>query len=218
MQSSGSVTPSTLRASRLRSTKMSPESSPSAGRLSNLQERCSGFQMNLEGEVQQRRVEDENRLQLIRDAISHLDRVLQVETRRRQEALKTLQVSLEQQLATSHARLHDELREVNDTLTGQLESVAARVGDLERGLNEERETRIKEAEDASQSTLRAVATLQTGLENEKIQRLERESAIMKRIGDDVFRLTEKQEAERVAREGGVAQLRDDLEVQTCIYT
>jgi hypothetical protein len=185
--------------------------SPSVTRLCGLSERLSGFHGTIESEVQQRRSEEEQRLQLIRDSVVHLDKVLQVETKRRQESVKTLQMMLEQHTTQLQNRLQDELRESNEQLVRTIEALGVRVTDLEKQLTEERETRQRESEDASQGLTRQISQVQAAVENEKVARLEREAAILKRIGDDTFRLTEKIDGERIAREGATTSLRDEVE-------
>ncbi|KAG9392451.1 SF-assemblin [Carpediemonas membranifera] len=185
--------------------------SPSVQKLSTVSGRLYGFHNTVETEISQRRVEEEQRLQLIRDAVTHLDKVLQVETKRRQESFKTLQLMFEHQLSSIQSRLTEEIRETSEELSTRIEQIGHKIEDVERQVHEEREVRQAESEDSVEAAVKQVAAVQQALEAEKVARLEREAAILKRVSDDNYRLQEKIESERVGREGIVSTIRDEIE-------
>jgi predicted RND superfamily exporter protein len=56
-----------------------------------------------------------------------------------------------------------------------------------------------------------VEECQSGIDDERVARLEREALTLKRVGEDVLRISEKVDDERSAREEHVGAVRSDLD-------
>ncbi|KAJ4456701.1 putative Dynein assembly factor 3; axonemal [Paratrimastix pyriformis] len=188
-----------------------PAASPTVQRLQMLSERFSGFHTDLETEAQQRRQDDEIRVQSIRDVVSKIEKNLTMEIKRRQEADRALQNLLEMRVNSLQEALESDLKDKLRQIMTAVESLNGRVQQIEHDVKDEKESRQKELEDTNALLLRQLNTLQNTFEMEKMSRMERETQILKRMSDDVFRLQEKIDGEKLARETGLAQLRDEMQ-------
>ena len=103
------------------------------------------------------------------------------------------------------------VREMQQGLKASIDALTRSFAELHQGLREEREQRRVDVEHLAQSVVAKVDECQTGIDDERVERLEREANTLKRVGEDIFRLQEKVDAERVARETGVNALRTQLD-------
>ncbi|KAJ4457334.1 putative Ubiquitin-activating enzyme E1 1 [Paratrimastix pyriformis] len=183
--------------------------SPLTQRLSLLQSRFSSFHSDIETEAQQRRADDEIRVQALREVVTKIEKNLTLEIKRRQEADRTLQGLIEQRVTGLQEALETDLKDKLRQIMTAVESLNTRITQLEHEIRDEKECRQKEVEDTNAILLRQLNQLQNTFEMEKMARLERENQIVKRAGDDCFRLQERMDAEKVGREAALTQLRDD---------
>lgn len=75
-----------------------------------------------------------------------------------------------------------------------------RTAQLEKELQEEREAKNRAVEETAKILMHEINMLQTAADAEKVARLEQAAAITRKATDDVSRLTERQDSERVSVE------------------
>eukprot|EP00768_Dysnectes_brevis_P003785 gnl/Dysnectes_brevis/2693_a3265_1364.p1 GENE.gnl/Dysnectes_brevis/2693_a3265_1364~~gnl/Dysnectes_brevis/2693_a3265_1364.p1 ORF type:complete len:272 (-),score=108.23 gnl/Dysnectes_brevis/2693_a3265_1364:50-865(-) len=198
---SPSLSRSALTSSHLKTT--SAPKSPTATRLTGLTQRVSGFHSTLETDLHQRRSEDENRIQLIRDAIAHLDHLLQAETKRRADTLDALRTSVEGSIHELQERLSSELDGLSEGLSESLSALNGRVSGLESALQEQGRKHQEAIRRAQASSQAAVASLREAVAAETAERKEAAATINQRITTDGERLTTAIEEETTRRETAV---------------
>lgn len=102
------------------------------------------------------------------------------------------------------------MREIQLGLKASIDALSRTFAELHGGLREEREQRRVDVEHLAQSVVAKVDECQAGIDDERVHRLEREAQTLKRVGEDIYRLSEKVDTERGAREASVAQLATEL--------
>ena len=98
------------------------------------------------------------------------------------------------------------VRETQMELKASVDALSRSFAELHAGLREEREQRRVDVEHLAQSVVARVDECQASVDDERVQRLEREAATLKRVGEDVIRLQEKVDGERGVREAAMAEL------------
>jgi len=184
---------------------------PGGRSLVGVSERFQGFLPDLEAEAQARKEELDAKLHSLKEAITRSEKNLNSEIKRRQESIRALQSMFESQIQALTEKAELDLNERIQPLLEGTETSARRIAVLEKELKEEREQRVAESEEISTTLNKQLSALRTTFEMEKVSRLEREAQILKRVGDDIFRIQEKLDAERVAREAALTSLRDELD-------
>merc|ERR1719231_1239502 len=139
-----------------------------------------------------------------------MERVLSTETKRRIEASKALQTMFEAKIDKLQKEFRTELREVFEPLQSQIDRLVGRVERLELTMEEEKRDREKEIQKANKEILDKFSEHQKQFEVEKVTRLQREAQVLKRVGDEVFRMQQKVTAERASREAAIVLMKDDF--------
>ena len=142
--------------------------------------------------------------------VQKLELDLETEIRRRQESDRLLREKVEADLKAMETGVAAHVREAQLELKASVEALSRAFAELHAGLREEREQRRVDVEHLAQSVVAKVDECQASVDDERVQRLEREAATLKRVGEDVFRLQEKVDGERGVREAAVAQLGSEL--------
>lgn len=184
---------------------------PAQAKLDALQDRFNGFERQMETDKKQRREADDNKVSIVRDSMSKLEKTLNSEIKRRVEANKALQNMFENQIATVQDKLEAVFCERLDQLQSAVDSLNDRMGIVERDFTMEREKYVRNIEEKNSMVAKEVNALQNAFENEKAARQEREANIAKRIGDHEYRTEGRFEQERIAREQKYSQIREELD-------
>jgi len=144
------------------------------------------------------------------DSVNKLERNLEAEIKRRMEADKSLQNAMEAELSSMHEKHSMQMREMQMSLTASIDALSRTFADLHNTLREEKEQRRVDIEHVLSTLLHKVDETQAGLDDERVARLEREAQSLKRVGEDIFRLQEKLDLERVTREQTLGMVQADL--------
>jgi Skp family chaperone for outer membrane proteins len=182
-----------------------------ARRLAHVAEKFSRFYSDLEHEKNARREVETGRRNALYDQVQKLELDLETEIRRRQESDRLLQEKVSTDLKAMEQGIAAHVREMQQGLKASIDALTRSFAELHQGLREEREQRRVDVEHLAQSVVAKVDECQTSIDDERVERLEREANTLKRVGEDIFKLQEKVDVERAAREGGVNALREQLE-------
>ena len=97
-------------------------------------------------------------------------------------------------------RLEGHLRESQAGLHKSLDALGQTLGELRSAHRQEAEQRRVDIEHLAQGVAAKIDETREAVDDEKVARLEREAQILKRTGEDVFRLQEKIDSEALRRE------------------
>ncbi|KAL3906471.1 MAG: hypothetical protein SGPRY_010536 [Prymnesium sp.] len=181
-----------------------------SGRLNTMADNFNMFYEDLDEETTLRKKAEEDRLARMEREIAKLEKVIAAETKRRIEASKALQKMFEDKLTVLQQEFKEELRQVFEPLQMQIDTLMMRVEDIEKTMADEKRDREKEIQRANTEILEKFAAHQMQFEVEKVTRLQREAQVLKRVGDEVFRLQQKVTAERASRESAIVLMKDDF--------
>jgi len=180
------------------------------GRLNAMADDFNNFYGDLDEETTLRKKAEEDRVVRMEREISKIEKVLATETKRRIEASKALQTMFETKITALQRDFKEELRTVFEPLQAQIDALVSRVESIEKTMQDEKRDREKEIQKANKEILDKFRVHQKQFEIEKVARLQRESQVLKRVGDEVFRLQQKITAERSSREASIIVMKDDF--------
>lgn len=164
---------------------------------SRVADRFAGFHSSLEEGKLQRRQEEESKLIAVRDRVQKCEQMVTSETKKRQEQVRALQTTFESKLISAIEGLQAELRERVEPLTAAIEQLASRVSTLEAAVEEQRHRSTTELDQTTAAIVRQVSDVQASIDLERTARLERETFVVKKFGDEVFKLQDRIDAEKV---------------------
>ena len=183
-------------------------------KLSAIQDKIVRFEGQLQVESQQKKAAEENKLQVLRESISTVEKTLNAEVRRRLETIKSLHASFENQLQTFHTHVERSVAEKQRQITEGVESIASRLHAAERRVDalhdSQNATVQKLTEDIEQATVH-IRTLKEHLDNELKARRQREAILLDRLMDVEKQLESRIALERGIREKDVLQLKCSLD-------
>ena len=187
---------------------------PVYARLADVAKRIDGLDSAVLSESTARRAEEDARIQLIRDAIAHLDRVLQIETHARQKRVSELSAKLNDGVEAIISRFDSELEAIKNEADEKLSALEKRLTEVEQSAvqahtlaNERRESTVNAAKNALED-------LSKSIKKQQAEREEHEKALRSRVDVAVLDATARLDAERKARETAVQKL--DSAIKTAI--
>ena len=181
-------------------------------RLADVSAKFSQFYSDLESEKARRAEAELGRRNQLFEQVQRIELDVEAEARRRRESERALREKLAADMAQSEARVEARLREVSGELARGVDLLTKTVAELREGLREERKQRREDVERLAEHVAERVEECQSGIDDERVARLEREArATLKRVGEDVLRISEKVDDERSAREEHVGAVRSDLD-------
>ena len=147
----------------------------------------------------------------VKETCARLQQHIAMEVKRRAEGDKGLQQLVE-------ARAKEITEEVNRKVQDRLlqlhrtvDVLTKRVEKLSNELALEREKNVRLTQELKFQSTQGISDVRHALEQERSQRLEKEALLGKKLTEDAFRIQERQDVERHAREAMVAALREELQ-------
>jgi len=165
----------------------------------------------MEAETRARRETEEQRVSVLRDTISKLEKTLNAEIKRRVEANKALQAMFESQINNVQEKLEAAFMERLDSCGAAVETLQDRISVVERDFAMEKDKYMHDMEEKNSLVAKDLMNMQAGFESERLARAEREAQLAKRLGDFEYRADAKFEQERALREQKYQHLREELE-------
>eukprot|EP00879_Flechtneria_rotunda_P024096 GHRR01025536.1.p1 GENE.GHRR01025536.1~~GHRR01025536.1.p1 ORF type:complete len:222 (+),score=61.04 GHRR01025536.1:295-960(+) len=168
-------------------------------KLEHVAERFSAFYTDLEQEKQQRKIQESNRYQAIVDSISKLEKSLEAEVKRRTEADRQIQSHFDAEVKGLQEKLNSNYAELSSAFKTSLEGLARTLQDLHGIIKEEREQRRADIEHLAASLVNKVNECVGAIDEERVARVEMETKTVRQVGQDLLRLQERLETEKVTR-------------------
>eukprot|EP00922_Rhytidocystis_sp_ex-Travisia-forbesii_P023072 GHVS01033886.1.p1 GENE.GHVS01033886.1~~GHVS01033886.1.p1 ORF type:complete len:274 (+),score=60.69 GHVS01033886.1:58-822(+) len=191
---------------------MTDDTQARSGKLSNLvQERISGFELQIQSEAAQRKSTEESRITKVNESIAKLEKSLNGEIRRRLDGNKQLTEIFSQQVGEVQSKLEKLFVEKLDMLQSSVEGLNKRASIIETEFVQQKEKYIKEVQEQNVTVARDVTTLQTSFDSEKLSRSDRESQLCRRLGELESKSQAQLEAERNLREQKYSTFHQSLE-------
>ncbi|KAG8458125.1 hypothetical protein KFE25_011680 [Diacronema lutheri] len=179
-------------------------------KLNALSNQFDNFFGDLEEETAVRKKAEDSRVTRIERELGRLEKAINVETRRRIEATKAIQLQYEEKLEAMQTSFREQIKASTDALRAEIRGLHDHIARLEARMDEERENREREIQRHNHDVLSKFDAHTKEFEIEKVTRLEREAQLLKRIGDEAFRVQQKIAQERIHRDGEIVQMKDEF--------
>lgn len=141
-----------------------------AVKLSNMNQRVSRFHDKMENEIEVRRVDDDTRVKMIKDAIAHLDRLIQTESRKRQASFEDIREEVKKSADNMYLTIKEEI----DTMAANFRKSLAEMGDTLNNVETNLQNQIAIHNDAiaalRKEALKSLNDLETGIATENAER------------------------------------------------
>eukprot|EP00906_Rhabdomonas_costata_P026952 RCo038362 len=186
------------------------QSSASVEKLKLVKTALVGLPAELRQDVDARRATDEQRLLEVRELAIKVERHLALEVKRRSDADKALQLTVEQRMAEIAANVERVSMERAAKLQASLDVLTKTLGDLRVEFQEERQRTARLAAELRHAAEHSVSDLRSALEQEKVSRLEKEAQIQVKLAQDILKSQERDELERTQREAAVEHTREEF--------
>lgn len=183
------------------------------GRLQGLATKVSAFQSNFEEQYNSQRIVHEGKLQVIRDAISHIDRTIQRESSARVETLTATNASLEENLSEVSQTLLTRIEDIGIKTNERLKQLRDRIAVLQSRLADEVEKRKADFAALSAEAAATAAQLRGKLDSVATERTNEYDQIHTAAQTDYTRLADAIEVRAAACRSQLASLRDAIELQ-----
>ncbi|KAJ1629211.1 SF-assemblin/beta giardin-domain-containing protein [Pavlovales sp. CCMP2436] len=179
-------------------------------KLNALSDQFNKFFGDLGEETAVRKKAEESRFARVERELGRLEKAVNVETRRRIESTKAIQQQFEERLEELQNSFRAQIKTNTDDLQAQVLALNAHVAVLEVRMDEERENREREIQRHNKDVLEKFDAHTKEFEIEKVTRLEREAQLLKRVGDEAFRVQQKIAQEHIHRDGEIVQMKDEF--------
>lgn len=150
----------------------------------------------------------------VKDSAHRLQQHVALEVRRRTEGQKALQQLVDARAAELSRQLEQKTQERMLDLHKNVDLLTKRVDVLQKELAAEREKNVRLTQEMKFQATQGMQDVKGALDHERAQRQEKEALLAKKLSEDVFRLQERLDVERHARDAMVAAVKDDLVAAT----
>eukprot|EP01062_Namystynia_karyoxenos_P005293 TRINITY_DN11876_c0_g4_i1.p1 TRINITY_DN11876_c0_g4~~TRINITY_DN11876_c0_g4_i1.p1 ORF type:complete len:306 (+),score=146.82 TRINITY_DN11876_c0_g4_i1:80-919(+) len=182
--------------------------SPSVERLSKVRSNLNALGDMLKADVHSKREFEENRIYEVRELTTKIEKHLTLEVKRRAESDKALQSLFEGRMQEMREALR---REFTDRLTQQQMSVdvlTKKLVSVEKDLAMEREKNAQLLDKLDKGMSQEVRNIKATLDQDKVHRMEKEAQLLRKCAEDIYRLQERLDVEKHAREVAMEGFRD----------
>jgi hypothetical protein len=133
-----------------------------------------------------------------------------LEVRRRAEGQKALQQLVDARAKELANDLEKKVQERMISLHRNVDVLVRRVDVLNKELAVEREKNVRLTQELKYQASQGLTEVKASIEQERTQRVEKEAMLTRKLSEDVFRLQERLDVERHARDEMVAAVRGEL--------
>ena len=161
-------------------------------------------------DVHSKREFEENRLYEMRELTQKVEKHLALEVKRRSESDKVLQNMFEGKMREQAEALERGFNERMTQTKHNVDILTKKIVSLEKDLVAEREKNGQLLQKVSYESQQAVQNLKNSLEQDKVQRMEKDAQLLRKSAEDVYRLQERMDVEKQARDLGFEGLRDAI--------
>ena len=197
----------------LANTSGTPSAAGGSDRLEGVKASLASLNQTLSGGNKSEKKQSalgEGRLLELKDASIRIEQHLALEVKRRAEADAKLQqlidVRAKEMAQGLEKRVTDRMVQMHQAVDG----LTKRVGQLNRELAVEREKNVRLTQELKYHAGQGLSDIRATVEQEKLQRMEKEQLLAKKLGEDVFRMQERLDVERHAREVMLTAVKEDM--------
>jgi hypothetical protein len=146
----------------------------------------------------------------VKENSARLQQHIALEVRRRAEGQKALQQLVDARAKEIAQVVEQKVTERMIALHKTIDGLTKRVDVLGRELAVEREKNVRLTQELKFQATQGLSEVKNALEQERAQRVEKEAMLGRKLSEDVFRLQERLDVERHARDTMVATVREEL--------
>lgn len=187
------------------------DSSNTKARLTGILESFSAFDTDMKIGTRQRREKNEHRISQLTAELTRLEKMLNVEIKRRIELNKSVQSWTEGEIEKVTSTFRDMITERSDAIQGRLTQIVQKIDSLESKFDVEMARVPVDIARRTEELTAMLVSFETKFEEERKSRLEREGRILKQLSDHEQEAERELETERSAREATHAELRRILD-------
>ena len=180
-----------------------------AVKLSNMNQRVSRFHDKMENEIEVRRVDDDTRVKMIKDAIAHLDRLIQTESRKRQASFEDIREEVKKSADNMYLTIKEEI----DTMAANFRKSLAEMGDTLNNVETNLQNQIAIHNDAiaalRKEALKSLNDLETGIATENVEKCVNEQ--LENVASEIRAIQEEIDREKAERKEAEDKIVNTLE-------
>ena len=188
-----------------------PDADGPSKRMADVSQKFSQFYSDLEHEKQRRSEVELGRRNALFEQVQKLELDVHSEHRRRREREAEFKNKMEHDLRLSEKRIEKQLTDLSTDLTSSMDVLKKSIATLTQGLREERTQRRMDVEKLAELVVEKLGECQSGIDDERVQRLEREAVKLKRVGEDVLRISSKVDETQSLTEDMHAKMQSDID-------
>eukprot|EP01041_Mallomonas_annulata_P010079 gene10079-21004_t len=180
-------------------------------KLASIVHGFDSFDSEMKVGTRQRREKDEYKIAELKNEMKRLDVDLVAEIKRRTEMNKSTQAWFEEQLSELNQEFNEVLTERHEQTNLKLEHLSTRVDEVEATFAKDKEAILQHIDERGQELANMLNKFKEEFELDRVQRLERESHIVKQLTDHEHEVGEKFEKQIQSRESRYVSLKALLE-------
>ena len=181
--------------------------SPSTERLAKVKSNLNSLGDTLRADVHSKREYEENRIFEVRELTNKIEKHLALEVKRRADSDKVLQNMFEAKMKEMQDVMEKKFSDKSLQMQMNIDLLTKKIVSLEKELVNEREKNTQLVQKVSYDVQQNLQTIRNSLEQEKVQRTEKEAQQLRKSAEGIYSIQEKLEVERHAREVGMEGLR-----------
>eukprot|EP01059_Diplonema_ambulator_P015991 TRINITY_DN2722_c0_g1_i1.p1 TRINITY_DN2722_c0_g1~~TRINITY_DN2722_c0_g1_i1.p1 ORF type:complete len:283 (+),score=152.72 TRINITY_DN2722_c0_g1_i1:32-850(+) len=184
---------------------------PSTGKtLAHVQNRMNALGDTLRADITSKREYEENRLFEMRELTNKVEKHLALEVKRRAESDKVLQNMFEGRMKEMQAAMDKKFTEKFTQMQLNVDILTKKLVSLEKELVAEREKNAQLIQKLNYEQQQSVQTLKNTLEQDKVQRMEKEAQVLRKSAEDTNKIQNMLAVEKQARDVGFEGLREAI--------
>ena len=185
--------------------------SPLVERLNAVKNTAQSFNGGLMEDLNSRKEVEQTKVYELRDTVSRLEKDLTMEMRKRADGDKVLQTMCDNKINTIQDLIEKKMSEKFSQMQQTVDTLTKRVLSLEKCLAEEKDYSSKFSTSMKSGVLGQLEELRNLVEDERLNRLDRESQMMRKFNDEYYKLSQKLDTEKKSREIFMNSTREEIE-------
>ncbi|KAG2375339.1 hypothetical protein C9374_009962 [Naegleria lovaniensis] len=191
--------------------KKSMQVSPIVERLNAVKNSAQTFNGDLMEDLTAKKEVEQTKVFELRDTVAKIEKDLTLEMRKRAESDKVLQTLCDNKINTVQDVIEKKMNEKFSQMQLVIDTLSKRVINLEKLLAEEKDYASKFSNTMKTGVIGQLEELRSMIEEERMTRLEKEAQLTRKINDEYFKVSQKLESEKKARELFITSTREDME-------
>eukprot|EP00601_Ochromonadales_sp_CCMP2298_P032780 CAMPEP_0173371742 /NCGR_PEP_ID=MMETSP1144-20121109/27461_1 /TAXON_ID=483371 /ORGANISM="non described non described, Strain CCMP2298" /LENGTH=374 /DNA_ID=CAMNT_0014323539 /DNA_START=112 /DNA_END=1235 /DNA_ORIENTATION=+ len=160
-------------------------------KLASIVQGFDEFDLEMKRGTRLRREKDEFKITELKNETSRMDTDLTAEIKRRMEMNKSTQIWMEDLLADLNVQFRDALQEKKDDTYVRLDKVQARITNMDTYFEEQKSMILNYIDDTGEKLAKLLYKFKAEFDEDRTQRLDRESVIVKQLTDHEQEVNER---------------------------